>query len=144
MPVPGGPEVAYADGVYPTPSGRIELRSEEAAARWGCDPLPRPHLPEETTARGDAKYPLQMMTPNTKNRIHSQFGNLALIRQFELMGVPMVNPMSAVAITRNKFLTQQTLTAAGLPCPDTLFVNEAPGVFHAPDLAVRVDRQVDQ
>ena len=41
------------------------------------------NLPEETAARGDAKYPLQMMTPNTKNRIHSQFGNLKIIQAYD-------------------------------------------------------------
>jgi ribosomal protein S6--L-glutamate ligase len=40
------------------------------------------------------------------------------------IGQPSVE---AVTIARNKFLTQQVLTAAGLPCPDTVFVNEMPG-----------------
>ena len=85
LPVPGGENVAFADRVFPTPSGRIELVSAEAAARWGVDPLPRADLPDETAAAGDhdPATPLQMMTPNTKNRIHSQFGNLDLIKQFD-------------------------------------------------------------
>jgi len=87
VPAPGQEEVAFADGMFPTPSGRIELRSGEAAARWGCDTLPRPGLPGESAARDPdgprAKYPLQMMTPNTKNRIHSQFGNLKIIRAYD-------------------------------------------------------------
>jgi ribosomal protein S6--L-glutamate ligase len=56
---------------------------------------------------------------------------LALIRQFQLMGIALVNDADAVTIARDKFLTQQVLTAAGLPCPDTFFVNEAPGFFQA-------------
>jgi len=78
---PGHPVVAFADRVFPTPSGRIELLSEEAARRWNVDPLPRVDLPDVCAARpgSDPAYPLQMMTPNTKNRIHSQFGNLDLI-----------------------------------------------------------------
>lgn len=56
---------------------------------------------------------------------------LALIRQFQLLGVPLVNPLEAVTIARNKFLTQQVLTSAGLPCPDTVFVNDPSGFFHA-------------
>ena len=58
---------------------------------------------------------------------------LALIRQFQLKGIPLVNDFDAVTIARNKFFTQQVLTAAGLPCPDTIFVNEMPGFFHAVD-----------
>lgn len=58
---------------------------------------------------------------------------LALIRQLQIMGIPLVNDLGAVTIARNKFLTHQALTAAGLPCPDTIFVNETPGFFHAVD-----------
>lgn len=56
---------------------------------------------------------------------------LSLIRQFQLMGIALVNDGHAVTIARNKLLTQQVLTAAGLPCPDTIFVNDKPGFFHA-------------
>jgi anaerobic selenocysteine-containing dehydrogenase len=85
VPAPGSENVAFADGVFPTPSGRIELVSKEAAGHWGIDELPRAQLPGETAAVGnhDPSTPLQMMTPNTKNRIHSQFGNLDLIKQFD-------------------------------------------------------------
>jgi anaerobic selenocysteine-containing dehydrogenase len=85
VPAPGSENVAFADRIFPTPSGRIELQSVEAASRWGIDPLPRAALPGETAAGGDhdPATPLQMMTPNTKNRIHSQFGNLELIKQFD-------------------------------------------------------------
>ncbi|MBK5099227.1 MAG: molybdopterin-dependent oxidoreductase, partial [Gemmatimonadetes bacterium] len=37
---PGHEEIAFADGEFPTPSGRIELVSREAERRWGIDPLP--------------------------------------------------------------------------------------------------------
>ena len=85
VPAPGSEDVAFADRIFPTPSGRIELVSKEAAERWGIDPVPRAALPGETAAGGehDPATPLQMMTPNTKNRIHSQFGNLELIKQFD-------------------------------------------------------------
>ena len=58
---------------------------------------------------------------------------LALIHQFQLMGMPLVNDHEAVCIARNKFLTQQVLTAAGLPCPDTVFVNDESGFHHGVD-----------
>jgi anaerobic selenocysteine-containing dehydrogenase len=75
-------EVAFADLKFPTPSGRIELRSEEARSRWGLDELPSWREPEERPA-ADGPYPLHILTPNTKNRIHSQFGNLETIRRME-------------------------------------------------------------
>lgn len=75
------------------------------------DPLPQVVIPRQGAQIGDAC--------------------LALIRQFQLMGITLVNDADAVTIARNKFLTQQVLTAGGLPCPDTFFVNETPGFFHA-------------
>jgi ribosomal protein S6--L-glutamate ligase len=88
-------------------AGRLGTTGENASA------LPHVVLPRQGAQIGDAC--------------------LALIRQFQLMGMPLVNPVEAVTIARNKFLTQQVLTAAGLPCPDTVFVNEMPGFFHAVD-----------
>jgi len=73
---PGAQEVAFADRVFPTPSGKIELLSEEAARRWGVDPLPGYTAPLE--ARPGA-YPLTLLTPNHKNSIHSQFVNLSCL-----------------------------------------------------------------
>jgi anaerobic selenocysteine-containing dehydrogenase len=81
---PGAVEVAFADLRFPTPSGRIELWSDEAARRWGVDPLPDWREPDESPPRaGGGDHPLHFLTPNTKNRIHSQFGNLAMIRQLD-------------------------------------------------------------
>jgi len=80
---PGHQEVAFSDLVFPTRSGRIELRSQEAETRWECDRLPAYVEPAESVRRegaGARSYPLYLMTPNTKNRIHSQFNNLAMIR----------------------------------------------------------------
>ncbi|MGW8283782.1 MAG: molybdopterin-containing oxidoreductase family protein, partial [Gemmatimonadota bacterium] len=99
---PGHEEVAFADGRFPTPSGRIELLSTEAAARWGIDPLPvfeesiesvraGATVPEE----GSRTYPLYLMTPNTKNRIHSQFGNLRMIRRLDPGPFVHVHPADA-------------------------------------------------
>jgi anaerobic selenocysteine-containing dehydrogenase len=78
---PASQEVAWSDLAFPTPSGKIELLSEEAGVRWGVDSLPTYGSNVERPATGDAgDYPLQLLTPNTKNRIHSQFGNLPSIR----------------------------------------------------------------
>lgn len=99
VPAPGSVDVAFADRVFPTPSGKIELLSAEAAARWGADPLPRAALPLESAARPDSDpaYPLQMLTPNTKNRIHSQFGNLELIRVHDRGPELQMHPDDAAA-----------------------------------------------
>jgi anaerobic selenocysteine-containing dehydrogenase len=76
---PGAEPVAFADLRFTTPSGKVELFSEEASARWGVDPLPDHRPPMEGGPGG--RYPLQLLTPNTKNGIHSQFLPLQVIRQ---------------------------------------------------------------
>jgi ribosomal protein S6--L-glutamate ligase len=90
-----------------TAAGQLEVTGEHSAR------LPHVALPRQGAQIGDAC--------------------LALTRQFQLLGVPLVNDHGAVSIARNKFLTQQVLTAAGLPCPDTVFVNDPSGFFHAVD-----------
>ncbi|MEJ2205415.1 MAG: molybdopterin-dependent oxidoreductase [Gemmatimonadota bacterium] len=97
---PGHEEVAFATAVFPTPSGRIEIRSNEAARRWGVDPLPTWEEPVEAssrTGRDAGPYPLYFMTPNTKNRIHSQFGNLRMIRTQDPEPVLSLSPVDALA-----------------------------------------------
>ena len=90
-----------------TAAGRLEVTGAHSAR------LPHVVLPRQGAQIGDAC--------------------LALINQFQLMGVPLVNDHEAVSMARNKFLTQQVLTAAGLPCPDTVFVNDESGFFHGVD-----------
>jgi anaerobic selenocysteine-containing dehydrogenase len=97
---PGLQEVAFSDFKFPTLSGKIELLSEEACQRWGLDPLPVYSEPQESIARVSSeskKYPLYLLTPNTKNRTHSQFNNLKLIRQFSSKPLLLMNPDDALA-----------------------------------------------
>ena len=93
---PGFQEVAFADLRFPTPSGRIELWSDEARSRWGQDELPSWREPEE---RPDPRgpFPLHLLTPNTKNRIHSQFGNLDAIRRMDPAPFVALHPDDARA-----------------------------------------------
>ncbi|UCC74555.1 MAG: molybdopterin-dependent oxidoreductase [Gemmatimonadota bacterium] len=82
---PGQQEVAFSDFIFATPSGKIEIESAEAVERWGVDRLPTYEEPAESVRQPQPAadlYPLYMLTPNTKNRIHSQFNNLRMIRQF--------------------------------------------------------------
>ena len=91
---PGYQEIAFSDYKFDTPSGKIELYSEEAIRRWNLDPLPVYSEPVESTARRNTTsrpYPLYLITPNTANRIHSQFNNLQLIRQFSPAPLVYIN-----------------------------------------------------
>jgi anaerobic selenocysteine-containing dehydrogenase len=83
-------EIPFADHQFPTPSGKIELFSPMAKEMWGVDELPDyVPLPEQN------EFPLQLISPNSKNRIHSQFGNLNVIKQFEPEAFLFVHPLDA-------------------------------------------------
>ena len=83
-------EIPFSDNVFPTPSGKIELYSEEAKSRWGANPLP-----DYVPLIQERSFPLQLLSPNSKNRIHSQFGNLNIIKQFEPEAYLFIHPHDA-------------------------------------------------
>jgi anaerobic selenocysteine-containing dehydrogenase len=94
----GKSDVAFEDGRFPTPSGKIEFESEQAGRLWGVDPLPA-YLPLEEGHESQAvrRYPLQLLTCKTRERIHSQFGNLDWIRDVERPRRLDINPADARA-----------------------------------------------
>jgi anaerobic selenocysteine-containing dehydrogenase len=89
-------EVAWAHGGFLTPSGKVEFRSDEAARLWGVDPVPD-YQPLEEGHAGTAggRFPLQLLTCKTRERIHSQFGNLSWIREVERSRVLDIHPLDA-------------------------------------------------
>ena len=90
---PGAETVAWAQLDFPTPSGRIELYSARAAERWGVDPLPRWREPVEPVhIAGDG---LALLTPNSQYRIHSQFGNLQMVRALDPVPTVRIHPTDA-------------------------------------------------
>lgn len=48
-----------------------------------------------------------------------------LLRQFQVMGIPLINGLEGVTIARHQYITLQTLTADGIPVPDTCFVTRS-------------------
>jgi len=100
---PGSQSIAFSDRQFPTPSGRIELLSTQAAQRWGVDLLPIYSPSVEAGGdnhRGDPRNspsvpPMMLLTPNTKNRIHSQFGNLRMIRSLDEQPTAVLHPSDA-------------------------------------------------
>lgn len=100
VPAPGHQEVAFRDLRFPTPSGKIELLSAAAARRWQVDELPAYSEPEESVVQPDSpspRYDLYFLTPNTKNRIHSQFNNLEMIRRVSPRPYLEMHPDDAAA-----------------------------------------------
>jgi anaerobic selenocysteine-containing dehydrogenase len=75
------PDAPFADGAFPTPSGRCEFASSRLAA-LGQDPLPN-HLPNHEPANSSAAYPLAMISPPARNFLNSSFVNVDSLREIE-------------------------------------------------------------
>jgi anaerobic selenocysteine-containing dehydrogenase len=80
------PDAPFAQGKFPTASGRCEFASSRLAAR-GLDPLPD-HLPNFETAGSSAAYPLAMISPPARNFLNSSFVNVKSLRDIE--GEPLL------------------------------------------------------
>jgi len=94
----GQGDVAWSDRVFETPSGKVEFRSEAATQLWGVDPVPGFDSPPEGYDSELAdQYPLQLLTCKTRERIHSQFGNLATVQEVERPRVLDIHPEDAAA-----------------------------------------------
>lgn len=88
---PGLQQIAYSDMKFETASGKIELLSHEAELKWGVS-----RLPEYVPLPDTDKYPLLLLTPNAANRIHSQFGNLDIIRSSTPAPALLISPSDAM------------------------------------------------
>lgn len=76
---PGLQYIAWEDMKYETPSGKIELLSSQAELLWKVSPLPDYVKINDENYKNN--YPLNFITSNTGSRIHSQFGNLKIIKE---------------------------------------------------------------
>ncbi len=97
--VPGEPFVAYADGRFPTPSGKVEFYSERMAAA-GFDPLPA-YEPAIEGREGDAalraKYPLQMMAIPNHHFLNSSFADIPRMQEKETRPTLQIHPDDAAS-----------------------------------------------
>ena len=75
------PEAPFAQGGFPTASGKCEFFSE-ALARQGLDGLPD-HLPNYEPPGASPRYPLAMISPPARNFLNSSFVNVASLQATE-------------------------------------------------------------
>jgi len=71
---------------FPTPSGRIEIFSQRAADLNNplCPPIPMYlSTPEDRKDPLFEKYPLQLLSPHPKNRVHSDLYKVEWLREVE-------------------------------------------------------------
>lgn len=75
------PEAPFAQGGFPTPSGRCEFFSTRLQAQ-GLDALPS-YVPNHEAAGTSAAYPLAMISPPARNFLNSSFVNVASLQESE-------------------------------------------------------------
>ena len=79
------PFAPFAQGGFPTPSGKCEFYSA-SLARQGLDPLPTFTPPRESAASNPdlaRRYPLALLSPPARNALNSTFANLPVFLQSE-------------------------------------------------------------
>jgi anaerobic selenocysteine-containing dehydrogenase len=90
----------FAQGGFPTPSGKVELYSESAGAE-GHDPLPDYTPPVENPLSNPAlaaRYPLAFISPPARHFLNSSFANLPFALAAEKDGPRLeINPADAAA-----------------------------------------------
>jgi anaerobic selenocysteine-containing dehydrogenase len=90
------PDAPFAQGGFPSASGRCEFFSERLA-RQGLDGLPD-HLPNYETAGSSERYPLAMISPPARNFLNSSFVNVRSLRDIE--GEPVLELHATDAASR--------------------------------------------
>ena len=96
VPTPFAP---FAEGNFPTPSGKCEFFSE-TLARQGVDPLPTYIPPRESVASNPMlahRYPLAMISPPARNALNSSFANLPVFAENEATPRLEIHPDDARA-----------------------------------------------
>jgi anaerobic selenocysteine-containing dehydrogenase len=97
--IPPERETPFADGVFGTPSGKVEIYSEQAAAR-GYDPVPG-WVPEVEARTGLDRPalddPLPLLCPAAHHFISSSFANVATLRSKEGRPTLRIHPQDAEA-----------------------------------------------
>ncbi|UCF82750.1 MAG: molybdopterin-dependent oxidoreductase [Desulfobacteraceae bacterium] len=82
---------------FETPSGKIEIFSQRVADLDNplCPPIPKyMKVPEDRNDPLAEKYPLQLLTPHPKNRVHSELYKVAWLREVEPHRA-WINPVDA-------------------------------------------------
>jgi len=97
---PAAPFLPFAQGNFPTPSGKAEFYSE-ALKRQGLDPVVAFTPPDESRHGPGSKasgFPLELLARKPDNHLNSSFANLPSVREMEpWMGDLEMHPADAEA-----------------------------------------------
>lgn len=91
------PAIPFADGKFPTPSGKVEFYSKKMADA-GYDPLPA-YVVEAESPAGDPDlaraYPLYLITPGAHRFLNSTFANVPRLAKGEIEPTLEIHPNDA-------------------------------------------------
>ncbi|MDP3228871.1 MAG: molybdopterin oxidoreductase family protein [Acidovorax sp.] len=123
------PDAPFANGGFPSPSGKCEFYSARLAAQ-GMDGLPD-HLPNYELAGTNTRYPLAMISPPARNFLNSTFVNVTSLRNIEGRPVLEIHPDDAEArgIT-NDAVVRVFNDRGSYECHATLSRRARPGVVN--------------
>ena len=89
------PQAPFAQGQFPTPSGRCEFFSERLVQQ-GLDGLPD-YLPNHEQPHAQGPYPLAMISPPARHFLNSTFVNVKSLRSIEGEPLLEIHPQDAQA-----------------------------------------------
>ena len=89
------PDAPFADGGFPSTSGKCEFYSARLAAQ-GLDGLPD-HIPNYELQGAGTRYPLAMISPPARNFLNSTFVNVQSLRTVEGRPLLEIHPDDAEA-----------------------------------------------
>lgn len=105
------PEAPFAEGGFPTPSGKCEFFSQRLADR-GLDGLPD-HVPNHERAHNSSDYPLAIISPPARNFLNSTFVNVKSLRDIEGEPLLEMHPLDAAARQIQDGTTVRVFNARG-------------------------------
>jgi anaerobic selenocysteine-containing dehydrogenase len=123
------PDAPFAEGGFPTPSGKCEFFSERLA-RQGLDGLPD-HVPNYELAGSSEQYPLAMISPPARNFLNSSFVNVTSLRSIEGEPVLEIHAGDAAARGIETGTVVRVFNDRGeYRCKAEVSVRARPGVVH--------------
>ncbi|MEB0055554.1 molybdopterin oxidoreductase family protein [Variovorax sp. LG9.2] len=123
------PEAPFAEGNFPTPSGRCEFFSARLQAQ-GQDGLPD-HVPNYEPAGSSTEYPLAMISPPARNFLNSTFVNVRSLRAIEVEPLLEIHADDAAARGIEDGTTVRVFNSRGEHrCRAEVSRRTRPGVVH--------------
>ena len=123
------PEAPFAEGNFPTPSGRCEFFSARLQAQ-GQDGLPD-HVPNYEPAGSSTEFPLAMISPPARNFLNSTFVNVRSLRAIEVEPLLEIHTDDAAARGIEDGTTVRVFNSRGEHrCRAEVSRRARPGVVH--------------